>query len=219
MGLKSAQGKRKAQLIFVLPLVVATLAVAQTSPTHPEEVLRQHYEAAQSAQSAGHLEEAAAEYKAFLVEALRRLADRRAQAGDFAKAAKLFEQALPFAPQDTSLLLDRAEALRSAGDVEKAESAVESVLQADPQNARAHFVLGRTLLQRKEAQKASQQIELAVAKDPTFEHGYLLAIAYLDLKAPDRAATVFKEMLAGFGDNAAIHMDFGRAYAEAGYPE
>lgn len=92
-------------------------------------------------------------------------------------------------------------------------------MKADPQNARAHFVLGRILLQRNDNQRASEQLELAVAQDSTFEHGYLLGLAYLKLKAPDRATTVFEEMRAGFDDTAAIHMQFGRAYAEAGYPE
>jgi tetratricopeptide (TPR) repeat protein len=58
-----------------------------------------------------------------------------------------------------------------------------------------------------------------VQREPTFEHGYALATAYLKLKDPDHATTIFEEMRAGFGDTAVIHMEFGRAFAEAGYPE
>ena len=63
------------------------------------------------------------------------------------------------------------------------------------------------------------QAQICLLYTSTFEHGYGLATAYLKFKAPDRAATVFKEMLAGFGDTAAIRLEFGRAFAEAGYPE
>lgn len=221
-GLAAGNRKRKSQIILgLLSVVVTVVAGAQTTSLAPPDpnTLRQRYDAAQSAQSAGRLEQAAGEYRAFLAEALRRLADRRAQAADFSKASELFEQALPLAPRDSGLHLDYAEALRAAGNLVGAESVAESVVQADPANGRAHFVLGRILLRRKEYKKASEQLDLAAAQEPTFEHGFLLATAYLSLKAPDRAATVFAEMLAGFGDTAAIHMEFGRAFAEAGYPE
>ncbi len=183
------------------------------------DALQQHYNAALNAQSADNLEQATVEYKAFLTEALRRLGDRRTRAGDFEKAAQFFDQALILSPHDNGLKLDYAEALQAAGDLANADSATESVVKLDPQNARAHFVLGRILLQRNDNQRASEELELAVAQDSTFEHGYLLGVAYLKLKAPDRATIVFEEMRAGFGDSPAIHMQFGRAYAEAGYPE
>ncbi|MBZ5656258.1 MAG: tetratricopeptide repeat protein [Acidobacteriia bacterium] len=218
----TAEERRVTRFVVVVLAVAAGAVVAaqttQPAPPDPDK-LRQHYDAAQNAQSANNLEQAAVEYKAFLAEALRRLADRRAHAGDSSRASELFEQALPLTPHDSSLRLDYAEARRAAGDLVNAQSAAETVLQSGPRNARAHFVLGRILLQRKENQRASEQLETAVAQEPTFEHGYVLAIAYLNLKALDRAATVFGEMLAGFGDTAAIHMEFGRAFAEAGYPE
>lgn len=196
------------------------MALAQApSPAAANDSLRQHYSAAENAQSAGHLEQAEVEYKAFLGEILHRLADHRAQSGDFEKAKELYKQALLLAPRDSALRLDYAEARRAAGDLEGAQAAAASVVEGDPKNARGHFVLGRILLRRNENEKAAQQLELAVAGDPTFEHGYLLGVAYLKRKAPDRAAAIFAEMLAGFGDTPAIHMDFGRAYAEAGYPE
>jgi len=205
--------------IFALFSFVA--AVAQTTqPASPDQdLLRQHYDAAQSAQSAGHLQQAALEYKAFLTEALHRLGDRRSRAGDFEKAAGFFQQALLLAPNESGLRLDYAESCRAAGDLVDAESAAQGVVQSDPKNARARFTLGQILLQRNDNQPASEQLEFAATLEPTFEHGYGLATAYLKFKAPDRAATVFKEMLAGFGDTAAIRLEFGRAFAEAGYPE
>jgi len=205
--------------IFALFSFVAA-AAQTTQPASPDQdLLRQHYDAAQSAQSAGHLQQAALEYKAFLTEALHRLGDRRSRAGDFEKAAGFFQQALLLAPNESGLRLDYAESCRAAGDLVDAESAAQGVVQSDPKNARARFTLGQILLQRNDNQPASEQLEFAVTLEPTFEHGYGLATAYLKFKAPDRAATVFKEMLAGFGDTAAIRLEFGRAFAEAGYPE
>jgi len=209
--------------------MASSFLVAQPPPTshandpQSDVSLRQHYSAAQNEQAAGNLDRAAVEYKAFLAEILHRLADRRAQSGDVAKAAEFFKQALPLAPHDVSLRLDYAEACRDLGDMEDAQAAADSALREEPRNARAHFVLGRILLRRgengNETERATQQLELAVAGDSTFEHGYWLGVAYLKRKAPDRTATVFAEMLAGLGDTPAIHMEFGRAYAEAGYPE
>jgi len=198
-----------------------SLLVAQVagSASSNDDSLRQHYSAAENAQAASNLDQAEVEYKAFLAEILHRLADRRAQAGDFDKAAEFFGQALPLAPHDSGLHLDYAEACRSAGDLDDAQAAATSVLKTDPQNARAHFVLGRILLRRNENERATDHLEIAATREPTFEHGYLLGIAYLKRKSPDRATAVFAEMLAGLGDTPAIHMEFGRAYAEAGYPE
>jgi tetratricopeptide (TPR) repeat protein len=204
-------------LAFLTSVRIAA-QVTQNSPAGPD-LLRQHYDAATNAQSAGDLKQAAVEYKAFLAEALHRLADRRARAGDFAKASEFFEPAIVLAPRDSALLLDYAEARRAANDFAKAQSAAETALQLDPQSARADFVLGRILLHRNENEAAKQLLEAAVQRDPTFEHGYTLAIAHLKLKDPDHAAKIFDEMLSGFGDKAAIHMEFGRAFAEAGYPE
>jgi tetratricopeptide (TPR) repeat protein len=59
---------------------------------------------------------------------------------------------------------------------------------------------------------AKREIEQAVALDPTFENGYELAIVDLDLGDGDGASKIFSEMLASFGDTAAIHLLFGQAY-------
>lgn len=219
---KAGCGRRVAFVFLVLILAADTpLLIAQVAGSSPsnDDSLRQHYSAAENAQAASNLDQAKVEYKAFLAEILHRLADHRAQTGDFERATELFEQALPLASHDSGLRLDYAEARRAAGDLEEAQSMATAVVQADPQNARAHFVLGRILLRRNENERATNQLEIAVTREPTFEHGYLLGGAYLKRKSPDRAIAVFAEMLAGLGDTPAIHMEFGRAFAEAGYPE
>ena len=132
---------------------------------------------------------------------------------------ELFGEALSLSPDDPNLRLDYAEACRDAKNLPQAKSAAEQAVAAEPKNGRAHFVLGRILLQLDNNSDAKPHLERAVELDSTFEHGYTLAIAYLKLKDPEHAATLFREMLAGFDNTPAIHMEFGRAYAETGYPQ
>lgn len=181
--------------------------------------LQEHYDAAQSFQTVGNLSQAALEYKNFLADALGALADHRAKAGDFTRATLLFDQALAFAPDDPGLKLAYAEACRAANELHKARSLAQQAVDAQPKNAVAHQVLGRILSQMDENEAGVQQLEIAVALQPDFTNGYALASAYLKLKDEDSAAKIFAEMLTSFGDHPAIHLEFGSAYANAGYPE
>jgi len=181
--------------------------------------LQEHYDAAQNAQESGDLQRAAVEYKLFLADAMHRLAANRAAIGDFAKAAPLFEEALKLGPDDVDLRLDYAETCRRGNNLPKAKSLAQAAVEAAPKNSKARLVLGRALLQLKENEAAATELELAVAIEPNYANGYALANSYLLMKDQPHAARIFAEMLTGFGDSPEIHMDFGTAYAEAGYPE
>lgn len=197
-------------LLSVLFLIGATFG---------QEDLQQHYQSAQKAQAAGKLDEAGAEYKLFLGDALHRLATRRASLGDFAKAISDFDAALDLAPNDRDLQLDYIRVCREANQLDKARTATEKLVATLPGNAKAHLEFGLTLAQLNEDGAAKQELEKAVALDPNFTNGYALAQQYLKLKDRDAASTIFAEMLKGLGDTAELHMNFGRAYAQAGYPE
>lgn len=194
---------------------------AQTpaATSHRESQLQQHYDAAQDFQSKGDLEQASLQYKLFLADALGRLADHRAKVGGYAKAAPWFSEALRLDPNNTALQLDYAEAALNANDLSKAESLARQVIKTDAKNAKARLALGRVLLRMGKNAEAKQQLQAAVALDPDFEDGFALATADLAMKDEAGATKIFSEMMAGFGDTAAIHMNFGRAYGEAGYPE
>jgi tetratricopeptide (TPR) repeat protein len=184
-----------------------------------EDTMAAHYAAAQNAQSAKDFPRAVVEYKTFLSDALRRLASRRAASGDLKGATSILEEALDLTPNDTKLRLDFAKACRSAGDLSKARAAAENVLILEPRSAKAHLELGAILLRMGDEQAATLQLEVAVGIEPNFENGYALAKAYLKQKDPVRASKVFAEMQAGLGDSPELHMEFGSAYAELGYPE
>ena len=212
---------RQVAICLVLAAWTCLPARAQSTDGHnsPEDSMRMHYEAAQQAQSAGDLAKAEIEYKRFLSEAMQRLASRRAAAGALQESIPLLEEGLELTPNDTILRLDYAKACRSSGRLAKAKTAAENVLTLEPRNVQAHLELGQILAQMGDDAAATSHYEAAVAIEPTYENGYALAKEYLRRKDPDHASKIFAEMVAGFGDTPELRLEFGRAYAEAGYPE
>ena len=187
----------------------------------PSGELQQQYDAAQQAQSSGDMMLATKEYRSFLVGSLRRLAEGHLQISDYPGAEKLFEEALALGEVDGNdeLRLRFAEAALEARDVRRARTLAEAVLADNPKSAEARLVAGEALLKSNENEQARKQLEAAVALDPSYKDGLALATAYLALADTKDAETLFAEMSKGFGDKAEIHLDFGRAYGEAGYPD
>src|SRR5882724_246573 len=82
---------------------------AQKSPAKAKpDSLQQHFDEARTFEIGGDQEHAAAEYKAFLGEALRAVANAQAQLNQFDSAAKLFDEALGLNPDQPDLYLDYA---------------------------------------------------------------------------------------------------------------
>ena len=196
-------------------------AVESTTDTS----LQQQYDAAQRLQSTQDFEQAGFQFRLFLAEALYRIDNDRAHIGEYSQAAPLFERALHLAPNHDGIRIDYAEAALAARDYSTAKLNAEKQLALYPADCKTseceamHRTLGRALLGMGDAQHAKDQFEAAVAIHATYGNGYDLATAYLALPDTKNAARIFAEMLAAFGDSAAIHMDFGRAYGEADFPE
>ena len=207
-------------------LFLNRLTYGETARSTPssKSSLRQHYDAAYRFQSSGHLAQADSEYKLFLAEALHRLANGRANIGDYARAVPFYDEALKLAP-DFAGYFDYAGAALDARDPSKARLLAQNALSlysknaTNVQNAKAHLILGHALRTMSEKKEAIGQFKTAVALDPDFEDVYALGAAYLALPDKENAARTFVNMLAGFGDTAIMHMDLGRAYGEAGYPD
>ena len=202
-------------------LLAVPPAIAQSPPTEPghQDALQQHYEAAGKYEAAGDEEHATAEHRAFLAEALHRVANGKAQMVEFEAAFLLFDQALIFSPQDSNVLLDYAAASLSADKLSKAKALAEKAADLAPQDARVHLLLGRILFHLEDYPGAKAQLEMALAGNPDFETGYLLGRTDLLLKDEKSARVLFDEMIAGLGDNALIHIYFGRAYSANDYPD
>jgi tetratricopeptide (TPR) repeat protein len=210
---------------LLLHLTVYLMAIASVCGGAPASSMQQHYDSAYRFQSAGNLTQAAVEYKLFLADALHRLANGRANTGEYAKAIPLYEEALKLSPSDSELQLDYAGAAFDAKDLKKTKALAQSALDSShgsaskSQTAKAHLMLGRALMQMAQYPEAIKQFKAAVALDPQFENTYALGMAYLALPDKASAAAVFAKIAAGLGDTADIHMEFGRAYGESSYPD
>jgi tetratricopeptide (TPR) repeat protein len=198
---------------------------AQQAPAagQSQSVLQRRYDAAQKYQAANDLDHAAQQYRIFIADALGELALGRAHAGEYDKAANYFDTALHLVPDFPTMQIEYAHVALDSGNLDHAKLLASSALQNYPNNTKvsadAHAILGRVLLKTNEDSKARQQFEAAVALDPTFENGYELAVADLDLGDGKSAAKIFSEMLTSFGDTAAIHMYFGQAYGRSDFQD
>ncbi|MGA8940495.1 MAG: tetratricopeptide repeat protein [Acidobacteriaceae bacterium] len=186
-------------------------------------MLQRRYDAAQAFQAAHDLDHATQQYQIFIADSLGELALGRARAGEYEKAANYFDTALALVPDFPAMQMEYAHVAFDSGDYDHAKLLASGVIRDYPNNAKlqadAHAVLGRVLLKTNDDQGAKQQFEAAVALDPTFPNGYELAVADLDLGDGKGATKIFSEMLASFGDTAAIHMYFGQAYSRSDFQD
>jgi tetratricopeptide (TPR) repeat protein len=210
-------------LIFPLLLLSTVPAIALQASAKPEapksgrESLQQHYDAARTFHISGEPQQAAAEYKTFLGEALRQIADANVGADKVEDASKLFSEALTLAPENADINVDYASLRLQQGKPTDAQALAERALQLDPGNARSQYVLGAALFQQQNYTGAKEHLEKAIVAEPKFEIGYLLGITYIKLQDLNRATLLFNEMTVGLGDTPQIHVLFGRAYREGDY--
>ncbi len=194
-------------------ILLTTTAVSGqgASKTHPaESTLQQHYDAAEVLQAKGDFTHAASEYKLFLAEALHRVANGRAQVGEYSQAAPPLELALSFTP-DNSGNEDglRREAALDAHDLPNAQYLAQELIDSSPKNprdlrmAKLHWILGQVMLGIVDVNRAREQFVAAVAISPTFENQYALAQAYLAMLDKNSATNALCE---NAGSNSAIRL-------------
>jgi tetratricopeptide (TPR) repeat protein len=209
-------------LVFFLASLLAFLSlsilcfsqVPRTRAAKPtgQDNFQQHYDAARTFQISGDEVHAAAEYRAFLVGALRTSAKASVGLGQLDRAAALFEDALRLSPDDSQVRLEYAQLRFQQGKLPEARSMAEKVLTSSPDNAQAHSLLGQILFAQGDYKAAREQLEQAVVAAPGFDVAYLLGITYIKLNDFARARLVFDDIVTSFGDTAQMHMMFGRAY-------
>jgi len=201
-----------------LPQLCSTLlGQANPSVNSSQSAMKQHYEAAFKFQDADDLTRANAEFKLYLSMVLHRIANGRANLGDYAHAVPPYEEALRLTPGDRGLQMDYAGAALDASDWMKAKSMAASVLDdlkttARPPDPHVVSVLAKALLELGEHEQAIEQFKLAAQLRPGFDSSSRLATAYLILRDKPNAAKIIAEMPARFGDTATLHLSLGIIY-------
>jgi tetratricopeptide (TPR) repeat protein len=198
---------------------------AQTPPATPsnKSSMHQHYDAAYRFQSSGDFARADVEHTRFVVAALDHIANFYANTGDYLHAAPLYDEALALSPTDLGLLMDSAGAALDAHDPKKAKSLLEAASNLETktttlrQKAEVRRMLGSTSLALGDSKAAIDRFQAAVAIDPTIENRCALGDADLETNR-EAAAAIFAQVVAQFGDTAAVRMRIGRIYALAGLP-
>jgi tetratricopeptide (TPR) repeat protein len=191
----------------------------------PDTAMQQHYDAAYRLQDAGKPAQADAEHRLFLAAALHRIANGRANLGQYVRAKPVYEDALPFAPDEIALQIDYATAAVDAGDWANATMLAQRALhglsaQSGQVRANATLLLAQALWGAGKQRESLEQFKAAAVLKPDFGTRYALARTYLALADKANAVRVFEQLVASQGDSAALHMQFGRAYALADlFPE
>src|ERR1700760_3062789 len=93
----------------------------KTTKPAAEDSLDRHYQAARTFSVVGDTDHAGAEYRAFLGEALHRMAIGRINEGNYAAGYQLFDETIEVVADDGGLRMDYANALLQQGNVEKAK--------------------------------------------------------------------------------------------------
>ena len=209
----------------VLLLSVPGNGETRTAATSPEAAMQHHYNEAYRLQDAGKLDLADAEHKFFLADALHRIANGRANLGEYSRASALYQEALQCGQNDDTLQLDYAAAALDAGDwataKKWAQHAQEQLAgQSAKLQANAASLLAQALWAAGEHQESLAQFKAAADLKPGFDSSYALARTYLALSDKAHAVDVFSQLISSQGDTATLHMEFGRAYALANlFPE
>jgi tetratricopeptide (TPR) repeat protein len=181
--------------------------------------LSEHYAAAQNSLRSGDQERAAVEYRAFLGEAIHRVANAKARRGDLGAAAQSFDEALAFTGPDTAIRLDYAAVLSDDSRLKEAASQVQAVVDSEPRNVRARVLAGRILFEQKNYPAAKAQFEVAAANGEVNEIWRLLSITYLRFQELDKARSLLEKTIAALGDTPANRVAVAMVYYYGDYPD
>ena len=192
-------------------LLTGAAGLSQTSP----DSLQRHNDAARTFQLAGDLQGAETENRAVAGLALEHLGNQRITAHKYAEAAQLLAQSCAIYPS-ADCQFDLATLRIYQGDAPKGISEAQEGLKTDPRSARGHHVLGKLYFMRGDYKAAIGELEQSVMAKPSYDVGFTLGVAYLNVKDLARARLIFDEMLSSMGNSPQAHVLFGRAYRGAG---
>lgn len=179
----------------------------------------EHYQVAQTFSIAGNADRASAEYKLFLAEAFRQMANAKTHEGNFSAAFVMFDEAVQLNPDSPEIRTAYGTALELDDQTDKAIEQAKKAVGLAPKDTDARYLLARALFHNADYKGAKEHLEAAAGQmqgNLTFPVGYWLALTYLKLADVNRASLLFDEMQIGFGDSPALHVYFGHAYLITG---
>lgn len=183
------------------------------------DALQQHYTAAGTFLARGDQQHAAEEYKAFLAEALHRVANAEAQISQTSKSAESFAQALELGGKNSALLDDYAGLRFDQDRLPDAEVLLNSALGMDPTDVRAHLLLGRVFFNEEKFLAAKPHLEFAALHGDPRGTWFLLGITDLKLQQLPDAQELFSRVVQMLGDKPSTHFRIGLAYNTGDYPD
>jgi tetratricopeptide (TPR) repeat protein len=216
---RTLRGRAPLCLFRILQFTCFFTVLFQSRLLSQQDPMVAHLDSAHTALQSEDQSRASAEYKAFLVDAIHRIANARAAAGDWNNADQNFKECLTFAPDDSVLQLDYASFLFDRDRLAEARSVARSVIDHDPEHARAEILLGRMSFEQKQYSEAARFLESAAGNGKLREVWSLLALTYLRSQQLSLAQSVLEKAFRMLGENANSRVEIATVYYYGDYPD
>ena len=194
-----------------------TTKVRNARPGTAAQELQRRFEAARFALQSGDPSRIIESNQKLIALSLREMARVRSLQNALPQSAELYKQSLNM-EENPDARIDLSIVYMRAGRPDDAIFESQKVLFSYPDKARAWHVQGEANVHRGDLKGAIEALEKSVAIQPDLNVYYTLAASYLMTKEKAKAETTFQKIIAG-KDTAVLHVMFGDAYGEAGYPD
>jgi len=211
-------------LLTVSALLAATgvngqttkLSPAKQPPASSTQELQKRIEAQRSAAKNGEPSAVETASRQVVALALQQMAALRSVEHAWPQSAELYRQSLALEDNpDARLAL--ATAAFYAGHNDQALIEVDKLLASDARNSQAWHLKGNILTASQNYRGASEALAHSLELKRDVNVQFALGVALLNLKEKEKAATIFRSMLADYGDRAIWHVVFGGAYRDTKY--
>ena len=206
----------------LLPLLFLLLVCFLISPsgTLGQERLKLSYEKAQQLFEQGKNPQAAAAFRALLVQTYRERAGLYQQEGLWKEASGDLQAALGLNPSLDKLRYDLAYTDFRLQHFQEAASLLERLADALPDDPRVHALLGNTYFSLGRIEHARRELQHAYRLNPD-DHltAYTLALADLTSKDQAGADQIFSHLEENLGASPRFRVVIARAYSDTGYQE
>lgn len=199
-------------LVGVSPAVGVSL---QDQAASPRDRIATLFESAERAIEAAEWEQAESDLQQALGIALDQLGAIHVSLSEFPEAERAYTEAC----RNTILSIRPYTGLGivflRTGQYARGIDLMQRILDINPTNADAKHLLGKYFYMQGNFRAAARELRdaYALAPDDT-SVAYTLALAHLELREPDRAKQIFREILERLGESAGLRILFGRAYRE-----